>query len=226
MTTDTLTSYLSWYFDQHPAHAAQVGSLPHYSTFGDFSAAAFEQRARDNAAWRAKLEPEPESVDRDLVLSVLRGELAMEAWPAWRRDPHAYTGMLFFGLLAPFLHRLLPEEELVAAIGAKLREVPSVLAAAQRNLDPSLAAPLVVQRALGQVRTGRSFVLDTLPLEVSTPELRAKLVEAAVPAAEAFDRFAVFLEDLALRATGDWRMGEKLYSTLLQDKEMLGYGAP
>ena len=32
------------------------------------------------------------------------------AWPSWRRDPHEYSGLVFFGLLAPFLHRLLPEE--------------------------------------------------------------------------------------------------------------------
>ncbi|MFI6100097.1 DUF885 domain-containing protein [Lentzea sp. NPDC051213] len=226
MTTDTLTTFLSWYFDNHPAHAAQVGSLEHYSTFGDFSAGAFEQRAREKGAWLARLEPLPTSVDRDLALSVLRGALALEAWPSWRRDPHEYSGMVFFGLLSPFLHRLLPEEELVAAAIAKLREVPAVFANAEANLDASLASPLVVQRALGQVRTGRSFLLESLPLEVSSPDLRARLAEAAVPAAEAFDRHAVFLDDLAARATGDWRMGEKLYSTLLQDKELLGYGAP
>jgi uncharacterized protein (DUF885 family) len=226
VTTDTLTSFLSWYFDHHPAHAAQVGSLEHYSTFGDFSASAFEQRARENGSWLARLEPLPRSVDRDLALSVLRGQLAMEAWPGWRRDPHEYSGMVFFGLLAPFLHQLLPEAELVAAAIAKLREVPSVFAAAEANLDASLASPLVVRRACDQVKTGRAFVLDSLPLQVSSPELRARLVEAAVPAAEAFDRHAAFLEDLALRATGDWRMGEKLYSTMLQDKELLGYGAP
>ncbi|MFC3896864.1 DUF885 domain-containing protein [Lentzea rhizosphaerae] len=226
MTTDTLTSFLSWYFDHHPAHAAQVGSLEHYSTFGDFSAAAFEQRAREKGAWVARLEPLPRSVDRDLALSVLRGSLALEAWPGWRRDPQEYSGMVFFGLLGPFLHRLLPEDELVATAIAKLREVPSVFAAAEANLDPALASPLVVKRARDQVRTGRAFVLDSLPQQVSSPELRAQLVDAAVPAAEAFDRYAVFLDELVLRATGDWRMGEKLYSTMLQDKELLGYGAP
>lgn len=226
MTTDTLTAFLSWYFDHHPAHAAQVGSLEHYSTFGDFSATAFEQRAREKEAWLARLEPLPASVDRDLALSVLRGSSAMEAWPGWRRDPHEYTGMVFFGLLAPFLHKLLPEAELVTSTIAKLREVPSVLAAAEANLDASLASPLVVRRTLGQVRTGRAFLLDQLPMQVSSPERRASLMEAAGSAADAFDRHAVFLEDLAVRATGDWRMGEKLYSTLLQDKELLGYGAP
>ncbi len=214
MTTDTLTSFLSWYFDHHPTHAAHVGSLDHYSTFGDFSASAFEERARENAAWLTRLEPLPRSVDRDLALSVLRGELAMEAaWPSWRRDPHEYSGLVFFGLLAPFLHRLLPEEQLVASTIAKLREVPSLFAGAEANLDSSLASPLVVRRALAQVRTGRAFLMDSLPLEVSSPELRAKLMEAAGPAADAFDRHAVFLDDLAVRATGDWRMGEKLYST-------------
>ncbi|MCG8924841.1 DUF885 domain-containing protein [Lentzea sp. CC55] len=226
MTTDTLASFLSWYFDHHPAHAASAGSLEHYSTFGDFSAAAFEQRAREKEAWLARIESLPASVDRDLALSVLRGSSAAEAWPGWRRDPHEYSGIVFFGLLGPFLHGLLPEAELVGSAVAKLREVPSVLAAAEANLDPSLASELVVRRTLGQVRTGRSFLLESLPLQVSSPELRAVLVEAAGPAAEAFDRHAAFLEDLALRAGGDWRMGEKLYSALLQDKELLGYGAP
>jgi uncharacterized protein (DUF885 family) len=225
VTTDTLTSFLTWYFDHHPAHAAQAGSLEHYSTFGDFSAAAFEQRAGETEAWLARLEPLPTSVDRDLALSVLRGSAAHETWPGWRRDPHEYAGVVFFGLLAPFLHRLLPEAEIVAATVAKLREVPAVLAAAEANLDAALASPLVVRRALDQVRTGRSFLLDSLPLEAA-PEFRAAMAEAAGPAADAFDRHAAFLEDLAVRATGDWRMGEKLYSALLQDKEMLGYGAP
>jgi uncharacterized protein (DUF885 family) len=226
VTTDTLSSFLSWYFDHHPAHAALAGSLEHYSTFGDLSATGYEQRARDTGAWLARLESSPASVDRDLALSVLRGALAMEAWPSWRRDPNEYSGLVFFGLLAPFLHGLVPEADLVASTVAKLREVPEVFAAAQANLDASLASPLVVQRALGQVRTGRSFLLDSLPSQVSAPELRARLAEAAVPAAEAFDRHAAFLDDLSARATGDWRMGEKLYSTLLQDKELLGYGAP
>ncbi|MET9226638.1 DUF885 domain-containing protein [Lentzea sp. NPDC003310] len=225
MTTDTLTSFLSWYFDHHPAHAASAGSLPHYSTFGDFSASAFEQRAREKEAWIARLEPLPRSVDRDLALSVLRGASALETWPGWRRDPHEYSSLVFFGLLGPFLHGLLPEAEIVAATVAKLREVPAIFAAAQANLDASLASPLVVRRALDQVRTGRAFVLHALPLEASE-EFRAEIAEAAGPAADAFDRYAVFLEDLAVRATGDWRMGEKLYSTVLQDKELLGYGAP
>lgn len=226
MTTDTLSSFLSWYFDHHPAHAAMLGSLEHYSTFGDFSAAAFEQKARDNGEWLARIERLPESVDRDLALSALRGSLALREWPGWRRDPQEYSSVVFFGLLGPFLHGLLPEGDLVDAAVAKLREVPDVLAAAEANLDPSLASPLVVRRALGQAKTGRAFLLDSLPLEVSSPGLRAKLVEAAVPAAEAFDRYAAFLEELAGRATGDWRMGEKLYSTLLRDKELLGYDAP
>ncbi|WP_434442195.1 DUF885 domain-containing protein [Lentzea sp. E54] len=226
MTTDTLTSFLSWYFDRHPAHAAQLGSLEHYSTFGDFSASAFEQRAREREEWLGRLEPLPRSVDRDLALSVLRGSSAMETWPGWKRDPHEYSGPIFFGLLAPFLHKLLPEAALVDTTVAKLREVPSVLAAAEANLDPALASPLVVQRILGQVRTGRSFLMESLPLQVSSPSSRAKMTEAAGGAADAFDRHAAFLEDLAVRATGDWRMGEKLYSTMLQDKELLGYGAP
>ena len=235
MTDDTDVSavvdqFVAWYFDRVPARAAMLGSLDHDRTLGDHSAAAFESYDRDVLSWLARFEGlEPTdletSVDRDLVLSVLRRERARAGWPSWRRDPSDYTSTVFGNLLTSFVYRLRPEPELVDSVVARLAEVPSVLAACRANLDPALAAPKIVRRALDQARTGRAYLTGTLPAEVSDPGLRAKLADAAEPAAAAFDELVVFLEDFEQRAHGDWRMGEALYSTLLTEAEMLDYGA-
>jgi len=108
---------------------------------------------------------------------------------------------------------------------ARLAEIPGVFAACRENLDAELASPLLVTRALAQLRTARRFLTVTLPAEVADEGLRARLTAAGESAASAADTLVDYLEGFAERARGDWRMGEKLYSTLLVERELLGYGA-
>ncbi|MFD9738873.1 DUF885 domain-containing protein [Umezawaea sp. NPDC059074] len=223
---------LGWHFDRFPGQAAVLGSLDHDRTFGDFSAAGFGRYEREAGEWLARFEEVPDAglslddtVDRDLLVAVLRGVRAKAAWPAWRRDPSTYLSSVLFPLFTAFLHRLRPEPELVSTVVARLAEVPSVFAACRANLDPELASPVIVRRAIGQARSGRAYLTGVLPAEVADPGLRAELAAAAEPAAVAFDELAEFLEGFAERARGDWRMGEELYSALLVEQELLGYGA-
>ncbi|MEW9532218.1 DUF885 domain-containing protein [Microbispora sp. NPDC049125] len=220
--------FLDWYLAAHPVRAALLGADGFDRTLGDFSEAAFLDRDRAAEQWSLRLSEErPDSlddeIDRDLVVSHLRGWVASARWPDWRRDPSTYLGAIFGSMFAPFQQRLKPEAELVDAAVARLADVPAVLAACRANLDPDLAAELLVTRGLGQARTARHFLTRTLPAEVLDPDLRARLASAAEPAAVAFDEFVRFLEGFT--AAGTWRMGEKLYSELLVDREMLGYGA-
>ena len=223
--SDQIAAYLEWYFDGNPVHADALGAPGYGHRLGDFSAEAFDSRDRDITGWLARFEAEPDGIDRDLVVSVLRGGELMAGWPAWRRDPSVYLSPVFAGLLLPFLHRLRPEPELVDGALARLAEVPDALASCRANLDPALSAPRLVRRALGQAAAGPVFLRDSLPAEVSDPELRSVLLDAAVPAVQAFEETADFLTDFAERATGDWRMGEPLYSALLEQRELLSYGA-
>src|SRR5205085_10471006 len=96
-----------------------------------------------------------------------------------------------------------------------------VLDEGRANLDPSLASPLLVQRALGQCRAGVTYARSLLPAEVEDDKLRAQLADAGEVAASAYESFAEYLEDLAGRCTGDWALGEERYSALLQEREML-----
>ncbi|WP_219468247.1 DUF885 domain-containing protein [Nonomuraea rhizosphaerae] len=223
-----MDEFLKWYFTGRPVVASYLGADGYDHTLGDFTAAAFTAREREEVRWLERLStleaPTPDdAIDRDLVLSQLRGSIALASWPDWKRDPSAYLSPIFTSMFTPFQQRLKPEPELVAAAISRLAEVPGVLTACRTNLDPGLAAPLLVQRGLGQARTGRNFLTRTVPAMVRDPELAAKLAAAAEPAAVAFDDFVAFLE--GFECGGTWRMGERLYSTLLREREMLGYDA-
>lgn len=223
--SDLIATYLDWYFDQHPVHADALGAVGYAHRLGGFSAEAFDSRDRQAAQWLAQFESEPPGIDRDLIVSALRGRLLMAGWPAWRRDPSVYLSPVFAGLLQPFLHQLRAEPQLVDGVLSRLAEVPQVLAACRDNLDPELSAPRLVHRALRQAAAGPAFLRDSLPAEVQDPVLRGRVADAAVAAVQAFEEITSFLTDFAERATGDWRMGEKLYSELLRQRELLGYGA-
>ncbi|HEY0636527.1 MAG TPA: DUF885 domain-containing protein [Pseudonocardiaceae bacterium] len=228
-----MDEYLRWYFDNHPISASVAGAEGYDDQLGDFSAGGFESRRAACDRWLERFEAaggdgnlDPEdAIDRDLVVATLRGDRILADWPAWRRDPATYLGPLFSALYHPYLHRLRPDAELVASTVERLRQVPDVLRAQQENLDPSLASALLVRRALGQARAGRTFVTRSLPEVVADESLRARLAEAAEPAAAAFDEAVEFLTGLAERATGDWRMGERRYSALLRERELLGFDA-
>lgn len=227
-----LDEYVAWYFDNQPIAASSAGADGYDDLLGDFSAAAFRRREKEGDGWLDRFESVPDGelglddlVNRDLVISHLRGDRVMADWQDWRRNPAIYVSPVFSALYLPFLHRMRPEPELVDAVTNRLAQVPDAFAACRANLDQRLSSPLLVRRTLGQVEAGRRFVTETLPAEVADESLRGRLVEAAEPAAEAFDELATFLIELAGRASGDWRMGERLYTRLLIEQEMLGFGA-
>ncbi|GAA3163895.1 hypothetical protein GCM10010466_63560 [Planomonospora alba] len=227
-SSQLIDDFIDWYLDENPVQAALAGAPGRDRTLGDFTEAGILAREAESRRRLERLEAAEgggfeERIDRELIASTLRGSLAYADWPSWRRDPSYYVGPVFASMFGPFLHRLAPEAELVDAAVARLAEVPGVLAACRANLDPGLAAPLLVERGLGQARTGRRFLTVTVPGLVADEKLRARLAEAAAAAAAAFDALVEFLD--GFEAAGSWRMGEELYSRLLRERELLGYGA-
>lgn len=224
--------YLAWVWDTNPVLATGLGIDGFDERLPDLSAGSFARRARQEDAWLDRfraladgtLNP-GERIDRDLAVSTLRGAQIEHDWAVWRRNPDTYLTPLLNGVFVLFLHRSHPDEHLARAAAARLRGVPDVLADGRANLDPSLASPLLVTRALGQARAGVTYARDLVPAEVPEGPLRTELVEAGEVAAQAFQEFADFLDDLHEKATGDYAIGEEMYSALLREREGLGYGA-
>jgi len=213
-----------------PTMASGLGLTDYDGLLPDRSAGAITAHQRAEDAWSQRfgalddsdLSPD-ERVDRDLVLMVLRGRALMRDWAGWQRSPDEYAGAALDGVYGLLLHRLRPERELAAAVSSRLRATPELLAQGRHNLDPELAHPLLVRRAVGMARAGEAYA-GAVPGELAE-EHRGEVAAAGEEAAGAFAEFGAFLEDLAGRARGEWAIGEERYDGLLRNAEGLSYGA-
>jgi len=233
MTFQSLVDeFLAREHELSPVRASQLGLTSYDDRLDDLSAASFEARDAEAAEWlgrfgalgNAALAP-AEQIDRDLVLSVLRGRLIMTDWQNWRRDPATYTDAALGGIFTLFLHRLRPEPELVESALSRMREIPRALAQGTANLARDLAHPVVLRRGAGAARGGARYLRDLLPLEVAAGEGRDRLADGGRHAARAMDEWAVHLDALAGEASGAWQLGEERYTRLLREKEMLDIDA-
>jgi len=220
--------YVAWQFAESPPAASFHGAVGHDDELPDLSATGYATREAAEDDWIRQFEAladddltADQRIDRDLVLTQLRGAVITREWRRWQRDPDAYVSAGLMGVFSLFIRRLSPEPELVRAAIARLNEVPRVLEEGRANLSPETASALLVRRALGQCRAAVAYSRDLLPAEVGDEQLRAELADAGRAAAEHYETFATFLADLAERATGTWAIGEAQYTRLLREKELL-----
>jgi uncharacterized protein (DUF885 family) len=229
---DLIDSFLADHYAEAPIAASFAGLDGHDDESTDLSAAGFARRDAAEDRWLEQFSSLPddqlsadERIDRDLVLSDLRGKRAMRDWQVWRRNPDTYLSGGLMGVFSLFVRSLHPEEHLAAAAAARLRAVPDALQAGRDNLDAELVSPVLAGRALGQCRAAVRYCRELVPAEAEDEANRTVLASAGAVAAEAYDDFASFLAQLALDAGGTHAIGEARYDALLQEKELLGYGA-
>lgn len=102
-----MDEFLKWYFSRNPVAAASLGAEGHNHTLGDLTASGWQTREREQVQWLERLSAAEapsldDAIDRDLVLSQLRGSIALASWPEWRRDPAVYLSTIFASMYTPF----------------------------------------------------------------------------------------------------------------------------
>lgn len=225
-------TFLKEEYEDSPTMASSLGLTEYDERLDDTSAAAFQRRIASDDAWLgrfravgdADLEAQ-ERIDRDLLISVLRGRQLTQPLEMWRRQPATYLNPGLNGVFALFLHRLRPEKDLAEAARSRLSQVPRNIADGVANLDVARTPRVYLERAIGQAKAAAKYARELVPNEVADPSARARLAEAGGAAATSFDEFASFLESKRDAAKGDYAIGEALYSALLKEKELLPYGA-
>ena len=224
--------YLVERWREYPVAATSVGVDGYDDKLTDYSLEAIERRHSLEDTWLSRFAAIADNglsldqqIDRDLIVSTLRGMQIMRDWEVWKRDPATYLGPGLTGVFVLFLHRIRPERELADAAVARLRAVPGLLEQGKAHLDPALASPIFIERAIGQCRAGITYARTLVPAEVSDPDDRARLAEAGELAARAYEDFLDFLTKLLADASGPFAIGEERYSALLLEKEKLSYGA-
>jgi uncharacterized protein (DUF885 family) len=214
----------------NPTLGSVLGLTEYDEALPDLSAEGIEATQRTEDAWVGRLAGlddgalnDDERIDRDLALMVLRGRVLMRDWADWRRSPDHYAGAALSSVFVLLTTRLRPEPELAAAVAARLRGTPALLEQGVANLDPTLAHPALLRRALGQIGAGAAYA-RSVAAEFGDPAAADLVREAGALAAAAYERFGEHVEALVDKATGEWAIGEQRYDALLREAEGLGYG--
>jgi len=224
-------TFLKEEYEDSPTQASNLGLTEYDEKLDDLSAAAFQRRIESDDAWLARFRgvgeadlSAAERIDRDLLVSVLRGRQLGQPLEMWRRQPATYLNPGLGGVFSLFLHRLRPEKELAEAARSRLSQVPKNISDGIANLDLARTPPVYLERAIGQTKAASKYARELVPNEVKEPGARARLAEAGAAAAKAFDDFAAFLESRKADAKGDYAIGEELYTALLRERESLPFG--
>ena len=225
-------TFLKEEYEDSPTQASSLGLTEYDEKLDDLSTEAFKRRIESDDAWLARFRAvtdadlsAAERIDRDLLVSVLRGRQLAQPLEMWRRQPATYLGPGLGGVFSLFLHRLRPEKELAEAARSRLAQVPKNISDGIANLDLARTPRVYLERAIGQTKAASKYARELVPNEVKDPASRQRLAEAGAAAAKAFDDFAAFLDSRKPEAKGDYAIGEELYSALLREKESLPFGA-
>jgi uncharacterized protein (DUF885 family) len=191
---DLTNEFLDAEFAESPVRASGLGLTEYDEQLDDLSETAFERRRSADVAWLQRFQAVDgdalgfdDRIDRDLVVSALRGRQIVEDFEVWRRQPDAYLNPGMTGIFSLFLHRLRPMEELVEAAVARMRLIPGNLEDGKRNLRPEMVPGIFLDRAANQARAGARYVREILPAQMDDGALRAKLAEAGEATGSAYD---------------------------------------
>jgi uncharacterized protein (DUF885 family) len=228
---DQAMQFLKEEYEDSPVAASALGLTQYDEKLDDVSKASFERRVADDLKWLKTFRAVPDdglgsaAIDRDFLISILRGREITHAHQMWKRQPATYLNPGLQGVFVLFLYRLRPERDLAEAARARLEQVAATLENGMANLDPALVPPVYVERAIGQAKAAMRYARELVPTEVQDKAARERVAQAGETAAKAFERFGAFLADLQKKASGKYAVGEGVYSALLREKELLPYDA-
>ena len=223
--------YLDDFARRHPSIAAGNGIHDHDDRLDDFTAAgiagevaALERDAAQLRAFDAKRLTPDERVDQRILLGIIDGWLLeQKTLQNWKRNP-----MLYASALADGVHNLMtmasdPAPVRMRRLIAKLREVPTLLAAAKTNVGnpPRLFA----ERGAAMMKGAREELGHDLDLAFASgpnAALRDSLRRAADVAIPQIDGYIAYLEKAVVpKATGDFTIGAANLSRRYQAEELI-----
>jgi len=219
--------FLSTSFEFYPSRAARMGVHAYDGRVEDYhpeTVSEYLRRLREISRQVEAIPPQElsplERYEADLIRwRVGREEFYWKEFREQERNPIAYIDLLD---VSGYLKRAYaPVEERLAALVRHLREVPRVLDLARHLLRPPLPLP-VVETSL-EVYGGYYRFLQELPaLLPPAPEgLQREVQDACTSALDVLKGFLAFLEEERGRATGQFAIGEQLFTRMLKFEELV-----
>lgn len=218
----TVDELLSALFDFYPTWAARLGLHEYDGRPGDFSQQSLDRRLREVSRFHRALQAHPEErlspqerLDREVLLAALERErFELADLRSFHRNPMAYADALDVTLYVK--RNYAPPRERARGLADHLRAVPSVLAAARRNLDGTCPR-VFVTTALEMFEGTLSFLREDLPgLVHDWPLGNGPLASTLEDTTRSLEAFCEFLRhDLLSRASGEFALGPERYRQLL-----------
>ncbi|MGE5815180.1 MAG: DUF885 domain-containing protein [Acidobacteriota bacterium] len=239
LTSSSFAALVDEYLDQfarrHPSIAAGNGLHAHDDALEDFSAASIAGEVEWLRSERRKLDAIDEAhltaddrVDRRILQGIIDGWLLdLDTVRTWTRNP-----MICAAAITDGVHNLMtiessPAPERMQQATAKLRAVPTLVAAARENIRQP--PRVFVERAIVMFRGASALLQHDLPLAFANVQDARKnaLASAAANARRAIDEYASELEAKVLpQASGEYAIGTAAVEARYRAEELIDTPAP
>jgi uncharacterized protein (DUF885 family) len=219
--------YLAQMLPLTPVQATALGEHRYDANLDDVSAEGQARRAdlaRQLLAQLDTLDVLRMTRAHQVDSRLLRGALEYQIWTVeqlqeWRWNPLIYTDLAGNSVYLLMARDFAPLPVRLHNVGARLSELPRLLAQVRESLDPALVPKIHAQTALKQ-NTGVLSLIDELvvPQLRTLPEAQqAELSTAIARARTAVAQHQIWLEKKLLpAANGDFRLGATLYDAKLR----------
>ena len=222
--------YMAMVVDDSPTFATFLGLHSNDNELGNFSSEALEDKRRRRALLLTEVEAltaGDASLDARIDAEVLRTTLRRSIFEhdvlrTHEKEPGQYIRAALFGCNQLVLRDFAPIEDRARALLGRLRCVPGVLSACERNVrnPPSVFAAAAAEMARG----GGVFLMAVVPgVAEEVPALRSDLERAMDVARAAFDRVADHFGALAVESGPPFHVGRSAYEWLLREVHLLDF---
>ncbi|CAN5799071.1 DUF885 domain-containing protein [soil metagenome] len=231
--------FLDWYYAANPVRSTSLGLHQYDTRVPDLSRAAIERRTAELRGWLARLErldrrslAGDAALDHRILEYAIRAQLLdLEEVRGWQKSPMMYNGTIASSIASLSSREFAPVGERMQSMTARMRQVPTIIAAARQNLQgvPRLWAEQAVRDTRGTV----SFLRNDLPSALEAqgmanadPAVRREWETARAQTIREVEGFAQWLEtDLLPRADGDFRLGRDVFERKLRYEEHVDLSA-
>jgi uncharacterized protein (DUF885 family) len=219
--------YLAEMLALTPVRATSLGNHRYDGQLDDVSADGQGRRvglARQLLAQMQTLDIPKLSRAYQVDARLLKGELEYQIWSIeqlkeWRWNPLVYTELAGNSIYLLMARDFAPLPERLHDVGARLSELPRLLAQVRESLDPALVPRIHAETAVKQ-NTGVLSLIDDLvvPQIGALPEAQRTQLETTIAHARiAVAQHQIWLEKKLLPAAGgDFRLGATLYDAKLR----------
>jgi uncharacterized protein (DUF885 family) len=221
--------YLGYLYELRPTAATFDGVHAHDDHLEDFHRSAIDRQQRDLGGFARRLAnirehtlTPGERLDRAMLESDVQARLLeVERTRNHERNPQLYADTLATTLASQVVFDYAPVEERARRLVSKLRQAPSLLAAARDNVkDPP---GLFVKTAVETLRGLVSFLDVDLPralADLDDLSVLGDLADATTEASAAIGGYVEYLEqEVGPKARGSFRLGAPLFADKLRVDE-------